>query len=131
MQVGNCIMSMLVYVVPISDKPEFRGTCGSSSFPDHVNWWLIKHPLQSGKPCDPTEEHHVLLIETHNLTNEYQMEIQHHSKEIHAIKTHNSLLCLHFSEVLQADKSLMRATRGGCHFPGCVTLSLLPPNDWQ
>ena len=27
LEVGNCIMTLLVYVVPLSDKPEFRETC--------------------------------------------------------------------------------------------------------
>jgi len=45
LEVGNCIMILLVYVVPTSDKPELRETHGSSTVLDHLNLRSTKHPF--------------------------------------------------------------------------------------
>lgn len=42
-EVGICIITLLVYVAPISDKPEFGKIHGSSTVPDHLNLRLTKH----------------------------------------------------------------------------------------
>lgn len=70
------------------------------------------------------------------LAKEYVIAIQYRSRGNHAIKSHSSLLCLYCSEVMQADKNLMRATPsflsqndlqqdGKCQrFPSCAWLNL-------
>lgn len=108
-----------------------QGDTWIKQFPGSCEPVVDKAPIAVWKDLWPNRGTSCSVNRVSHLAKEYQIEIQYHNKGIHAIKTHNSLLCLHFSEVLQVAKSLMGATRGRCHFPCCVTPSLLPQNNWQ